>query len=92
MRRPIKYKTSQAQKQRLITIVAASVLCVGVIGGSAAAVALNRDDEPDSGVGTDSGYVDTIDTAADSDSQIPESTDTTAPDGNIAPWVILNFP
>lgn len=81
MRRPVKYKTRQAQKQRLITIVAASVLGVGVIGGAAAAVALNRDDEPDSGVGTDSGYVDTIDTAADSDSQIPESTDTTAPDG-----------
>lgn len=77
MRRPVKYKTRQAQKQRLITIICASVLGVGVIGGAAAAVALSRDDgnvpvggtvsdsvSGDTVIGTETGDVNGTDTAS----------------------------
>ncbi len=61
MRRPVKYKTRQAQKQRLITILCASVLGVGVIGGAAAAIAMTRDDDSvQTGGTTDTVATDTV--------------------------------
>lgn len=52
MRRPVKYKTRQAAKNRMIAAAVSAVLGVGVIGGAAAAVLLNRDDEGIDGIGT----------------------------------------
>ena len=54
MRRPVKYNTRQAAKNRLIAGIAASVLGVGVIGGAAAAILLNREDDVIDGIGTGS--------------------------------------
>ena len=90
MRRPVKYKTRQAAQKRILTAAVAAVLGVGVIGGAAAAVILNRDDEGNIGIGTgsdtagavisdtaDSGIADSTDTA--------QSTDTAAEDTTPAP-------
>ncbi|MBQ3065913.1 MAG: hypothetical protein IJC98_06730 [Clostridia bacterium] len=44
MRRPVKYKVKQAQKQRLIVMIASAVLGVGVVGGAIAAVVMTRDE------------------------------------------------
>ena len=52
MRRPVKYKTRQAAKNRMIAAAVSTVLGVGVIGGAAAAVLLNRDDDGIDGIGS----------------------------------------
>lgn len=52
MRRPVKYKTRQAARNRMIAIATSAVLGVGVIGGAAAAVLLSRDDGAIDGIGT----------------------------------------
>ena len=52
MRRPVKYKTRQAARNRMIAAAVSAVLGVGVIGGAAAAVLLNRDDDGIDGIGT----------------------------------------
>ncbi len=85
MRRPVKYKTKQAQKQRLITIICASVLGVGVIGGAAAAIAMTRDDGtvPTGGT-TDTVLSDTVDSdtlSGDTTEPLSDTvgTDTTEP-------------
>ncbi len=44
MRRPVKYKVKQAQKQKLIIMIASAILGVGVVGGAIAAVAMTRDE------------------------------------------------
>ncbi|MBR5869766.1 MAG: hypothetical protein IKZ09_01895 [Clostridia bacterium] len=51
MRRPVKYKTRRAARNRMIAVIVASVLGVGVVGGAAAAVLLSRDDDGIEGVG-----------------------------------------
>ncbi|MBQ7300614.1 MAG: hypothetical protein IJW77_12335 [Clostridia bacterium] len=77
MRRPVKYKTRQAARSRLITTVTAAILGAGVIGGASAAVLLSRDDDGIDGLGTGTGSdtaapvitdtVDGTDSAADSE-------------------------
>lgn len=66
MRRPVKYKTRQAARSRLITTVTAAILGAGVIGGASAAVLLSRDDDGIDGLGTGTG----------SDTAAPVITDT----------------
>lgn len=89
MRRPVKYKTRQAARKRIITAAVASVLGVGVIGGAAAAVILNRDDEGNLGVGTGSdtaGVVitDTADSGLAGGTDTAQSTDTAAEDTTLS--------
>lgn len=55
MRRPVKYKTRQAARNRLIMIITAAILGAGVIGGASAAILLSRDDDGIDGIGTASG-------------------------------------
>lgn len=73
MRRPVKYKAKLAQRNRLITIIAASVLGVGVIGGAAVAIVRN--------VGNDTGDIPVY---TDSDSIDTENRGTTADDSGTA--------
>lgn len=77
MRRPVKYKTRQAARNRLIGIVTASVLGVAVIGGASAAVLLSRDDDAIDGIGSDTNAAvpAVTDTAA-----LPVGTDSAAVD------------
>ena len=80
MRRPVKYKTRQAARNRMIAVVTSAVLGVGVIGGAAAAVLLNRDDDGIDGIGgadTQSGVPVVTDTADSTTDNVGADTQTT---------------
>ena len=81
MRRPIKYKTKRAARNRLIAVVAASVLGVGVIGGAMAAALLTTgEDAPGTGVPTQTEssfpFTDTDTDPTDTDPTDTDPTDT----------------
>lgn len=80
MRRPVKYKTRQAARTRLIAIISAIVLGGGAIGGAAAAVLLSRDDDAVDGIGSGSDSASPVisDTVSDTDDSEPSGTDTEA--------------
>ena len=73
MRRPVKYKTRQAARNRLIGMITASVLGVAVIGGASAAVLLSRGDDGIDGVGTGTGGI--VPSVTDTE-ELPVGTDT----------------
>lgn len=57
MRRPVKYKTALAKRNRVILTAVSSVAAVGVIGGAIAAVTLGRDEGKPAGSDTEPGYI-----------------------------------
>ncbi len=73
MRRPVKYKTRQAARNRMIGMITASVLGVAVIGGASAAVLLSRGDDGIDGVGTGTGGI--VPSVTDTE-ELPVGTDT----------------
>lgn len=83
MRRPVKYKTRQAARNRMIAAVTSAVLGVGVIGGAAAAVLLSRDDDAIDGIGTgtdtQTGLPAVTDTLTDTTDPVESDMQTTEP-------------
>lgn len=79
MRRPVKYKAKQAERNRRIIIAAAAILGVIIIGGTSAAVILNRS-EPTGKLVKDSDTVAIQDTNTTKDDQHTQPADTKGED------------
>lgn len=76
MRRPVKYKTALAKRNRVILTAVSSVAAVGVIGGAIAAVTLGQDEGKPASTDTDtSAYTEPAETGTDGSDTLPYTTE-----------------